>query len=441
MMHTVPVQHSRTLSQAANRFLDDLRAWALQCIEEHQVGNGHDQATFTTAWTPCIRNGQGDDLLAYMLRYRDEIRERFERPHLWKHGYWTFGESHHGTEHFELFLGTLLQLAPDDAETHRQLIDAAEHFGNWVSDIPEWFDWNTGLFRSMYFGTHRVRLLPGSQLNVADHLRCLNVCLLAHQAGGGERFLHLARANGGLWADAVCNRPDALPAGLLPDGAVYSIARNSDSVYHGFVGMAGDLADPIDVAENLLASGGVNLMLYLWRLTTEDRFRNAAERIVDVLATQLDDPDAGAAADAIRTYRRATTSQRFDECVLAATDRLPATQVAEMGVETHKREGLRLGGVGKRNDKPNWFEDGQPARRNPILLALAAEIRMDEALAVTAMDLAHTRFLAARRALAGNLHHGCAANTVSAIARGHGRENNAGMATAVLAPLLDVFTD
>jgi hypothetical protein len=36
--------------------------------------------------------------------------------------------------------------------------------------------------------------------------------------------------------------------------------------------------------------------------------------------------------------------------------------------------------------------------------------------------------------------HGCSARSVSAIARGHGCDNNAGVTTAVLAPLLKVWT-
>ena len=45
-------------------------------------------------------------------------------------------EAHHGTEHFELFLGMLYRLDPDDAATTAQLLDAAEHIVNSVPGIP-----------------------------------------------------------------------------------------------------------------------------------------------------------------------------------------------------------------------------------------------------------------------------------------------------------------
>jgi hypothetical protein len=92
--------------------------------------------------------------------------------------------------------------------------------------------------------------------------------------------------------------------------------------------------------------------------------------------------------------------------------------------------------VGKRSDAPRWLEDGRERRHNPITLAVAAEIRGDSALQTRAVDLARTYFLLARAAFADGRDHGCSARSVSAIARGHGRENHAGMTTAVLGPAL-----
>ncbi len=95
----------------------------------------------------------------------------------------------------------------------------------------------------------------------------------------------------------------------------------------------------------------------------------------------------------------------------------------------------RPAGVGKRQDRPLWDEDGQPRQHNPILLAAAAQIKNDQSLATQAVDLARTYFNLARQVYPHGRHHGCSARTVSAIGRGHGRDNNAGMSTAVLKPL------
>jgi hypothetical protein len=60
-------------------------------------------------------------------------------------------------------------------------------------------------------------------------------------------------------------------------------------------------------------------------------------------------------------------------------------------------------------------------------------------MALRAVDLACAYFRLARAVYPDGRRHGCSARTVSAIARGHGRCNNAGMVTAVLVPVMDAF--
>ena len=136
----------------------------------------------------------------------------------WRHGYWTDQEAHHGTEHFDVFLRALWRLDPDDAETARQFTDAAEHVGNWADGVPEWFDPETGLFRSMYLGTDAVWTGPGYDLNVPDHLRLVSMALLAHEMTDDFRYLDLA-------GPLVCSRLEEAPLhrgegdrGIRPNG-------------------------------------------------------------------------------------------------------------------------------------------------------------------------------------------------------------------------------
>ena len=88
---------------------------------------------------------------------------------------------------------------------------------------------------------------------------------------------------------------------------------------------------------------------------------------------------------------------------------------------------------------PAWLENNQPRRHSPITLAVAAEISDDETLAIRTVDLARTYFGLAREVFPDGREHGCAARTVSAVARGHGRDNHAGMTTAVLGPIMSNF--
>ena len=370
-----------------------------------------------------------------MKDLRDKTRAHFVESGKWRHGYWRMQEAHHGTEHFELFLGTLWRLDPEDPETVAQFTDAAEHMGNWASEVTAWFDREKGLFRSFHFGTDGVKLEPGTETNVPDHFRCLNICLLAHAMTGERRYVELSRRYGARWAEAILAR-DELPVGLRDGRAVYSFAEETDQAYRSFAGQAPELRAQVDRAENLLASGAIEALIELWEKTDEERFRLAAEDLLDVLATQLDDPDAGAAANAIRTYRRSTRDRRYDGRVLDAAARLEPFAFSELAIEPEVRCDRRPSGIGKRVDAPDWYEDGAPRKCNPILLSLAAEIAGDERLAARAVDIARTYFSLARKVYPHGRHHGCSARTVSAVARGHGRENGAGVVTAVLAPAI-----
>ncbi|MCX7014292.1 MAG: hypothetical protein NTW86_17365 [Candidatus Sumerlaeota bacterium] len=441
-MLSCPVQNSASLSEACQLFLADLREWILACIDKHgdaPATNVHDQATYTISWPVSMRASDDVRPLGFMKDLRHRINARFEAEGRWRHGYWTMQEAHHGTEHFELFLGTLWRLDPADPETTRQLLDAAEHFGNWAPEIPPWFDWKTGLFRSFYFGTDGVKLDPVAAVNVPDHFRCVNIALLAHEMTGEARYLDLARLHASRWAEAILASSD-LPAGLTADGAVFHQPGDGGErdPYRRTVGQI-RLETQVDRAENFLASGAINALLRLWGLCDEPRFRAAAERLLDVIATQLNDPDAGPAADILGVYRRAAGDHRYDRLIHEAVERLDPFGFMELTLEPVKKRERRPPGIGKRADMPNWMEDGAPRRRNPILLAVAAEIAGDEQLAARAVDLARTHFRLAREAFPDGREHGCSARSVSAIARGHGRDNNAGMVTAVLGRAMEAL--
>lgn len=441
-IYTRPISTSPDLPAACDRFLADVGEWVADCLQ--QYGDAppteiHDQATYTTGWEPYLRATGDPAALAFLAKLRDDIRDHIVRTRQWRHGYWAMQEAHHGTEHFELFLGFLRRALPNDPETGRQLHDAAEHMGNWSDDVPGWFDWEQRRFRSLFFGANGVRTEPGMEINSPDHLRCVNICLLAGDAlpAQKQRYGDFAAVYAGEWADALLTA-EQIPLALTATGPLYAFAGENEAVYRSFMGEVSELQTPVDRAENFLGSDAINTFLRLWTETGQTRFRLAAHRLLDLLVTQLDDPDAGAAADAVRAYRRWTNDSRYDAPLLAAVETLTPFAVRALSLDTDFRLSKRPSGVGKRSDMLRWLEDGAPRRHNPITLLAAAEISGDEALAIQAVDMARTHFLLARQAFPHGRDHGCAARTVSAIARGHGRENHAGMTTAVLGPALEM---
>lgn len=436
-MLTQRIGRSASLGEACESFLDELDAWVTACCERFAStppSNVHDQATFTTSWGPAVRERGNRRALDFMRRLRDRVSRHLVQAGLWRHGYWRLADVHHGPEHFFVFLGSLWRLDPHDPATATHLCDAAEHFGNWASGVPPWFDRDALLFRSLRFGTEQVEP-PAAPINLPVHLRCVAICLLAHEMTGDRRYLDLSVAYTRRWAEAVVAQ-DRLPAALGPQGPLYELSGAAESEYRSFAGEAPDLATDLERAETFTASDAVAILLKLRRLDHGAVFLQAARRLVEAAATQLEDPDAGVAADLVRTWRKATGDHRFDPRVLEACGRLNPFGFSELGLEPHPDRKRRPPGLGKRSDLPLWFEDGAPRRHNPILLGLAAEVAGDAGLATRAVDIARACFSLARRCYPDGRNNGCAARTVNAIARGHGRDNGAGVLTAVLAPLL-----
>jgi hypothetical protein len=435
-MHTANVAYSDSLEQATQRFLDDLQAWVEDCIERYRDApptDVHDQLTYTVPWSVLIQHRGHDAALAFKCQQRDAVRQHFIDTGQWHHGYWKKQEAHHGTEHFELFLQSLWRSDAGDTTTIETFIDAAEHVGNWIDGLPAWVDQTTGLFRSAWLGTQYVGQDAGDEINTPDHLRFVTLCLIAHEMTGESRYLAFVQQYAHRWAEPIAR--GELPTFLLPPGVAH--ADEHDAAYGKFVGMAGDLSNEVDRAENLLASDAVAALLTINQRCGDSVCRDAARRLIEAMIGDVADPAAGPLADAVRHYRDRTGDGAFDQAVkdaVAAFDR-PQT----IGIEPIVKRDRRPSGIGKRKDMPSWFEDGQPRRFNPITLYVAGRIDDNEDQQVAAIDLGRTYFNLARQVYSDGRDHGCSARSVSAIARGHGRDNNAGMVTAILDPALQLL--
>lgn len=412
------------------------RRWVEACISRYAdapATDVHDQGTYTTAWDPLIRNDAelAWKALPFLRRRRDVIRDRHVDAGEWRHGYWRMQEAHHGTEHFELFLAALWRLDPTDGDTVGQFLDMAEHLGNFSDAVPPWFDWDRGLYRSMYFGADGVQTDAGKTVNTPDHFRCVNLAELAYRMSDDPAYLRLAATHAGVWAEAILAEATA-PVGIDAEGPIYRMTEQQYRTYRGFAGMSGDQDQPLDRAENFLASDAPASLLRLWRHTDEASLRDAARHLLDAMIPALPDPDAGALAHACWVYRQQTGDTRYDDAIRAATPvaDLDGTQTIGLDPDPPSRGG-RATGIGKRYDTPHWQENGQPRRFNPVTLAVRACLDDDRALAERATRIGQALLSLAIAHYPDGREHGCCAQSVSAIARGHGRENHVGVLTGV----------
>ncbi len=443
------LERSASFAEAANRFLDRVGEWIDACMAAFAEGapsDAPDQFSCMAAWEPYLRARPRPDVLAFLAARRDAAAAVFTATGMWRHGYWTMQDVAGGVEYFDVFLRSLARLQTDAAQTPRQVLDgaltrsqvldAAEHFGNWSADVPPWYDARIGLFLSDYLGADGIRA-QSRLCNLPEHLRGIRLCLLAHSLGGGDEYLRLSRDYAGLWADALLRREE-LPVGLSASGPCWTLDKELQEVYRPRRENGGHWATSLDRAENILAAGGVDVFLELWACTGEARFLAASERVLDVLTPQLSDPDAGVVAAALRAYRRAGGLRRYDTVLSSALGSLAPSEIHTIGLQPYVIRLTRLSGAGKQADMPIWFENLHLRRHSPLLLAAAAEVVEDAALAALALDIARIYFELACEALPDGRYHG-GANTIGAVARGHRRDNGAGVVTAALGPLLEAF--
>ena len=441
------IDDSKDLLTAFKRFLNELEDWIIECKNDlaQSLPNGvHDQANFTLNWKPHIIYKNDNSTLRYLKKLRDEIKNDFEEKQEWYHGYWKMNEAHHGTEHFELFLAHLWELDPGDEETVKQMVDAAEHLGNWSQEVPDWFFWEQGIFHSFHFGTEGIKKQNNNIKNNPDHFRCLNLALITYKMTGKEKYLNLAVRAGREWTRALLDS-HLIPVGLNNDGGVYSIEGEVSQDYTESVTEA-SLENTIDRVENFFASGAPEVLLNLWKITGQTDFRRAAEKLINIIAVCVDDFEAGSGVDVLRKYRKITGNRRFDDLIIGIVKDLAPYSFTEITLEPEvNRESpeaemsVHTSGIGLRSDKPLWYENGKKAEHNPLLLAFAAEITNNKKLAKRALDISRIYFSLAREVYPHGHEHGCSSRSVSAIARGNGRENNSGVVTAVLEPLMKKF--
>jgi len=395
----------------------------------------HDQLTYTTSWLPYYQLTKDTRILYFIKLWRDRVQDYFRSTDQWFHGYWKEQEVHHGTEHFQLFLATCWSMDPTDPTTQLQFQDAAEHTFFTPPSCPEWFNPQTCRFRSMYLGTCNVDESPGTQLNIPDHFRCIHLALLDQRMRRCSKIQEHVVAYAQEWAEAVVYGP-SIPLGLSTQGAVYSLDDMDLATYEQFAGELGSLHSDVDRVENIFASGGIEAFLAIWKQTNRFIFLQAAEKLLNIGIEQLTDPDAAVLIPTVRRYEILTGNEQFTRRILKRFHTTPPERIEQISLVPQPKRSKRNSGFGKRTDQPTWLENGEERTSNPIMEVWQGQRRGTISRIIDGLDVARTYFILAQEAFPYG-EHGCSAQSVNAICRGHGRDNHAGMVTAALAPVLE----
>ena len=441
------IADSDDLVRQCYAYYSDLRQemdqWLKQSVRLDPPGpnqGGEDEANYALAWFEHYLVTGSADVLDHFHTLRLALSSWVRRECF--HGYEPVAEAHHGPEPFLLFLPRYIGVVPDDQEAVSLLLDAAEHIGNWVDSVPDWYDYNRDVFYSFFIGTREVRRDEKNSYELAEHFRFIHLALASYKILADQRYLDWSMRYGRKRAERILSCPEipllwdlggnALSSTQVDQLGLHSLAN---SHHHRSGNRLGGI-------ENLLASGAVYVFGDLYRLSGDPIFKQAARRIVEPLIPTLTDPYNDPGAAVISYYRTTFQDSSFDSSIEAQIEKFPDSAPGQLALVFPERRQIRGFGVGKRADMAMWGEWSEDGSVNPIrepstmTLSLAYELTDNPIYAMRAFKSAVTRLSIARRVLRGGREHADMGGAVCSVAAGHGRNWGTGAVTGCYGKLL-----
>ena len=197
------------------------------------------------------------------------------------HGYVDCHEVHHEIETYIYYQMPLYYLGfPGAEQAAKNIIDVAEHVGNWVDGVPDWYNWETHSFVSNWLGTKGVRAYPPYDYQEGNHFRFTDCAMCACHITKDPRYLDLICDYCAAWCDHIeklAAKGEVISCSILPEAAKI-LERNKagvnlgeTSVYEIFYSLAADNT-MYDIAGGLLDA---------YFVSDNMRFRAAAELLID----------------------------------------------------------------------------------------------------------------------------------------------------------------
>lgn len=430
-------EHYQELRLEMDRWLDQSRRMD---PPSHQ-GGGEDEANYSLSWFPHYLITGSKGVRTHFHCLLDQLSGWVNRDCL--HGYEPEAEIHHGTEPFLLFLPRYLGIFPEDGKARGLLEDAAHHIGNWVEEIPAWFDWRENRFFGYHIGTRTVEQGKGSANELAEHFRFIHIALAAYRVLGEDRYFDWALGYGRRRAEMIISVPEGpLPVMWGADGEpvwekmMLEVQAEMSGRHHHLAG------DPLIGVEVLLASGVIYALGDLFQVSRENVFREAAKRIARPLIAELLDPYADPGAAAVSYYRRVFEDSSMDNEICKVINQMPSEEEGDLAMVIPGISQRTKPGVGKRADMVFWGVWNDEGSVTPVrepstaMLTLAYQMTGDMTYAARAFRQAAARLKVARGVLRGGREHADMGGAICSVAAGHGRNWGLGAVTACYGPLI-----
>jgi hypothetical protein len=223
---------------------------------------------------------RGDKRIAEKMAATMAARKKFTDA-TYFHGFPDCQEVHHEIETFIYFQDPLSYLdIPGSAMALDSLEDVAHHVGNWIKEVPAWYDWQKHGFVSTWLGTRSVRNYRPYDYQEANHWRHMGNVMAAYIGTGNERYLDVIKDYAGMWCDHIehlAAKGEPIRCSILPENvktAAEGYGRYSDPNLKDYKVFYSTVASntAYDVA---------GVLLDLYRVTGNERYLRCMEAMID----------------------------------------------------------------------------------------------------------------------------------------------------------------
>jgi hypothetical protein len=427
-----------TPENALKNLLQQFEIWLIESKKQNELKSwqgGHDEGTYLTAWREYFLHTQDNRIKEYAFRMFDHYLKWKDTVYI--RGYYRKHEVHHGIEEFVIFLAWLYEMEPSHPGLKETYLAASANLLN-PPENPPWFDFSTNRFTSLYIGTEEIN--PELTLNIPEHFRLVRLAWFGAACGGDPQLNDLIHAYITEWAELILNQ-DQIPVYLPPVAQNTNGDEQFQKALRKFIGAAPQSLTNETRSEFHIANGVPDLLLSYYEVTGKDLYRNAAEKILSPVLSQLNSPYAHPLGELVwRTHSLGGFSNINEIVESVQKDVDPfLTQSLRIGLTTRINwtKSSYFHTVGIRKDMAGVKIQGKSRFKSymipsPSTLGLIYRITRNPSYLSLGLQYANVILQDALHMFPEGRKHGCSARMRHSYCIGHGRNWGAGFTSTIL---------